>query len=638
LSTLVVISKVSAGVRYDSMTTTHQLETAKSPGVIPKDFHSFSDPHYVRVRHLALSLDVRFADQSLHGVATLILEKTDPSQPLILDTKDLGIVNVEMSVNGLVYSPAHFALGPNHPILGQPLKIQLPEAAQWVRIEYFTARGAIGLQWLAPEQTAGKNRPFMFTQSQSIYARSWIPLQDTPQVRFTYQAQVKTPSDLLAVMSAGNNPQALGDGNYEFEMPQPIPSYLVALAVGELGFQALGRRTGVYSEPSMLDKAANEFADTEDMMKATEQLYGAYQWDRYDVLVLPPSFPLGGMENPRLSFVTPTILAGDKSLVSLIAHELAHSWSGNLVTNATWSDFWLNEGFTTYVERRVVERLYGKRREQMESALGCTRLREELAAKEDYQEILHIDLRDRDPDESFTRIPYEKGALFLKQLENTFGRERFDQFLRDYFNRFAFQSITTGDFVAYLKDELLQQDPDKAQRVPITQWLYEPGLPSSAPEITSDAFSEVEEQAELWLDGSISTEVLPAREWTTHEWLFFLRYLPKKLNQQQMRELDFTFRLTSSGNFEIVHEWLLLAIRSDYEAAFERLTEFLLSIGREKLVKPLYEELVKSDAGRLMAQTIYREARPTYHIQLAAKIDKVLSPSDNPKANANSKG
>lgn len=604
----------------NTKTATRPMESSQAT-----DFHSFSNPQHVRIRHLNLKLDVSFAEQTLRGIATLIIERIDLTQPLILDTKHLEILRVESSVNGLAYSPTSFSLGPDDPILGSALEIQLPQAVQCVRVEYSTTSDSLGVQWLAPAQTSGKKYGFMFTQSQTIHARTWIPLQDTPQVRFTFQASVNTPPNLLAVMSAGNNPQVSGVGKYEFEMPQPIPSYLIALAVGELAFQSLGPRTGLYAEPSVLQGAATELGDVERMVKATEKLYGPYLWERYDMLVLPPSFPLGGMENPRLTFVTPTILAGDKSLVSLIAHELAHSWSGNLVTNATWSDFWLNEGFTTYVERRVVEEVYGKKREEMEAALGYEHLKDELATLEDSQEILHIDLKGKDPEECVTRVPYEKGVLFLRQIEETFGRERFDQFLRDYFSHFAFQSITTADFVAYLQQELLECDPERARKLPLSEWLYEPGLPASAPHPSSEAFFQVEEQADRWLRGVIPAPRLPADQWTTHEWLHFLRYLPKDLNQDQLKQLDDAFQLTKSGNAEIVHDWLLMTIRSGYEAANWRLSKFLQSIGREKLIKPLYEELIKSSSGWQRALEIYRLARPTYHLQVVNKIDRILN-------------
>jgi len=590
------------------------------------DFHSYSNPEQIKVRHIDLDWDVLFDQKTLKGTATLSLERVaaDGHPPLILDTRDLKVTRAEASADGTNYSPASFSIGQADPILGAPLTIQLPDQATKVKIEYFTSPGASGLQWLEPAQTAGKKNPYIYTQSEAIHARSWIPLQDSPKVRVTYNAHVRTPRNLLAVMSAENDPNTPRSGDYRFKMPQPIPPYLIALAVGDLAFKPLGQRTGVYAEPSVVEKAAREFADTEKMVEATEKLYGPYRWGRYDILILPPSFPIGGMENPRLTFATPTVIAGDKSLVSLVSHELAHSWSGNLVTNATWRDFWLNEGFTTYLERRIIEEVYGRPREEMEAVLGLQRLKEEIAGQEPKDQILHVDLKGRDPDVGFTDIPYEKGALFLRHLEETFGRARFDQFLRGYFDHFTFQSITTADFVGYLKQNLLDENPTLAARVPVEEWIYKPGVPASAPQPKSDAFAKVEKQADAWLRGETPVEQLPASTWTTQEWLHFLKYLPQNLGQDRMAQLDRAFNLTRSGNSEIVDQWLLLAIRNHYEAAYPRLEEFLTSVGRQKFIKPLYKELASTPEGKERAVAIYRKARPAYHPIAVAAIDEIL--------------
>lgn len=607
-----------------------------------QDVHSYANPAAVRVRHVDLDWDVLFDQKILKGSATLTIERSSQTEPLVLDTRDLKIEKVETSANGTTYSPGTFTVGASDTILGAPLTIPLPAGASRVRIHYSTSPGASGLQWLAPAQTAGKKDPFVFTQSQAIHARSWIPLQDTPSVRVTYNARVRTPRNLLAVMSAENAMNTPRDGDYSFRMRQPIPSYLIALAVGDLRFRSLGRRTGVYAEPSMLAKAARELSDTERMVVATERLYGPYRWGRYDILVLPPSFPYGGMENPRLTFATPTILAGDKSLVSLIAHELAHSWSGNLVTNATWRDFWLNEGFTTYLERRIIEAVYGRAREEMEASLGLRDLKNVIDSLETRDEILHIDLTGRDPDEGTNDIAYEKGALFLRHLEETFGRARFDQFLRGYFNHFAFQSITTPQFVDYLNQNLLDRNPALAQRVPVGEWIGRPGLPESAPQPTSPAFARVEAQMARWLSRAIPAARIQTARWTTQEWLHFLRsvqaafepppgsggaagtQLSKTEAARLMGELDHAFNLTRSGNSEIAFQWLLMSIRNGYEPAYPRLEEFLLSVGRRKFIRPLYQELAKTPEGKAKAMEIYRRARPTYHPIAVTSIDADL--------------
>ena len=573
------------------------------------DYHSFANPNEIRVTHLSLDLTANFESKQLVGEVTLDVERTKPeNNTLVLDTRALEIQRV--SVEG---ESVPFEMGETDPDLGTPLTITLPSAANSVTVAYSTSPEASGVQWLTPAQTAGKKHPFLFTQAQAVHARSFIPLQDSPQVRVTYDATIKTPEALLAVMSASNDPTTERDGEYEFNMPQPIPSYLIALAIGDLEFKAMGERTGVYAEPALLESAAKEFEDTEAMLEVTEETYGPYQWDRYDLLILPPSFPFGGMENPRLSFITPTVIAGDKSLVSLIAHELAHSWSGNTVTNATWRDLWLNEGFTTYLTYRIMEMIYGHDRFKKEAVLGYQDLENDVAALEENDEILAIDLRGRNPDDVFSNIPYEKGALFLREIEHKIGRENFDAFLMQYFKDFAFKSITTDTFIAYLDDTLLKQYPDKLDANRIHTWIFEPGIPEGAPHPESDAFTKIDDTRSAWLSGDVKAADIETAQWTVHEWLYFLNNMPESLSEAQLAELDSAFSLTSTKNNEIAHSWLMIAVQNNYQPAYDRLYSYLVSIGRNKLVKPLYRELSKTPEGKAFAKRAFEEAKPGYH-------------------------
>jgi len=334
--------------------------------------HSYSQPNKAAIRHLDLAIDIDFSKKIINGIASYQIDNNNANE-IILDSKFLNILKVK--ADG---ADAEFTLGDFDEQLGQALTIKINETTRSIAVYYETTEKTEALQWLNAQQTADKTNPFLFTQGQAILTRTWIPIQDSPQLRITYGATVKVPAELMAVMSAENPKEKTADGKYSFAMRQPISPYLIALAVGDIEYKAISDRTGVYAEKSMLDKVHYEFSDMEKMVVAAEELYGKYEWEQFDVIVLPPSFPFGGMENPRLTFATPTIIAGDKSLTSLIAHELAHSWSGNLVTNATWDDFWLNEGFTVYFEMRIMEALYGKDRANMLAHIARQQLSDEI--------------------------------------------------------------------------------------------------------------------------------------------------------------------------------------------------------------------------------------------------------------------
>jgi leukotriene-A4 hydrolase len=598
-----------------------------SPAAAARDPHSHARADQVAVKHIHLDLTVDFKSRQLKGTAALTLDRRDKAaNELWLDTRDLAIQGAELDEG----KKASFEMGKSDPLFGRYLKILLEPDTKIVTIDYLTSPQAGALQWLTPAQTAGKKHPFLFSQSQSIQARTWVPCQDTPSVRFTYSAQLRVPPELLALMSAENPIAKSADGLYQFRMPQPIPSYLLAVAVGDLEFNSLGGRTGVYAEPVTLEKAAWELAETEQMIPVVEKLYGPYRWGRYDLLVLPPSFPYGGMENPRLTFATPTILAGDRSLTSLVAHELAHSWSGNLVTNATWDDSWLNEGFTTYVEYRIMEDMKGKDYAEMLRSLGEHSLEEELAdkGKDSPDTRLALELgAERDPDEGSTQIAYEKGSLFLRSIEKQVGRERFDAFLRSYFERNAFKPTTTEDFVAQLESELIQGDAALAAKIKYKEWIYQPNVPDNAAYAQPTLFAKVEESVKAYQAGTVKAAGLPYGQWSTQERLHFLHELPKPLDQAKMAELDQALGLSKTGNSEVLFAWLEHVIASKYQPGYPALRGFLTGMGRMKFLRPLYLAMSKDAQQKKMAEEIYREARPGYHPLAQSLIDDVLPPA-----------
>ncbi|MBD3652933.1 M1 family metallopeptidase [Kangiella sp.] len=590
----------------------------------PIDDHTYGNLHEVDLKHLDLDLTVDFEAKSLKGYVDLSFDRLqDEVSELILDTRDINVSKVELNQNEQ-WVAGEFELAEKDEVMGSKLTIQLEDGVNKVRVYYATQPQASGLQWLTPEQTDGKKHPFMYSQAQAIHARSFVPVQDSPAVRITYNATIRTPKELLAVMSAHNEPDTELDGEYHFEMPQAIPTYLIAIGVGDLKFKAMSDRTGVYAEPAILDAAVAEFDDTEDMVKVTEDLYGPYRWGRYDLLILPPAFPYGGMENPRLSFITPTVIAGDKSLVNLIAHELAHSWSGNLVTNANWHDFWLNEGFTSYVENRIMEELFGRERALMEQSLAVQDLRQAVQDLPEEYTVLNVDLKGADPDDAFSTVPYTKGQMFLVWLEEKFGREVFDAFLVKYFDHFAFQSITTEQFKAYLKENLLNKHPDIVSEEEINTWIHEPMLPEMMPNPTSDAFNIVDAKTKQLLSGEITLAELGTKEWTVHEWLHFINNLPTNMSNDDMMAMDAEFKLTESTNNEIAHAWLLLSLRSGYEVVMPRLENYLISIGRRKLIVPLYKQLMETEQGAEFAKRVYKVARPGYHPLAQATLDEVV--------------
>jgi len=588
--------------------------------------HSYAQPDQVMVTHLDLNLKLDFPQRELDGQATLKLDWKNPQAPsLVLDTRDLKIAKIEAVGTDGKTTPLKYAIAPRDKQLGSKLTIATPTHPAQVRIVYTTSPDASGLQWLTPAQTADKKLPFMFSQSESIHARSWVPLQDSPAIRFTYTAHVSAPKNVRVVMSALNDAKHPLNGDYSFDQPHPIPSYLLAIGAGDIAVKETGPRSAVYAEPSVVGKAAHEFEDTEKMIATTEQLYGPYRWGRYDILVLPASFPYGGMENPNMTFATPTVLVGDKSLVSLVAHELAHSWSGNLITAASWRDIWLNEGVTTYVQGRITEALYGKSQADEEALLDARALQKEIGAMPTNSQKLAPDPRGIDADDSLSDVAYSKGSWFLRTLEQRFGRATFDDYLKGYFNHFAFQSITTEQMLAYMKPNLIDKYPGKMSMAEVNDWVYGSGIPKDAPLPDSARFDAIDRERAAFLDGSLPADKLDAKGWNTQEWMYFLNRLPDVTPLAKIQQIDAAWHLTGTPNAEIGMRWYTHAIAAGDKAVWPAAADHMMRIGRLYLTLPLYQALVAAPGGLAYAEQVYAKAKPGYHPLTQQAVEAIFA-------------
>lgn len=601
------------------------------------DIHSNARPAEARVGHVALDLTADFAAKTLSGSATLGVTGRVGATEVVLDTKNLNIRGVRDAQG----RPLRHELGAVDAIKGQALTVHLPAFAgteiQKVVVDYSTRPDAAALQWLSPQQTAGGQKPYLFSQGQAILTRTWVPTQDSPGIRQTYSARITAPADLTVVMSADQltpkgEAAANGMKTWRFRMDNPIPPYLIAIGVGDIAFAPFDERTGVWTEPSRLRAAAAELEPTAEMVDAAEKLYGPYRWGRYDLLVLPPSFPFGGMENPKLTFATPTIIAGDQSLVSLVAHELAHSWSGNLVTNATWNDFWLNEGFTTYFENRIMESIYGHDRAVQEQVLSWDGLQDELKSLPAADTRLHLDLTDRDPDDGMNTIAYDKGSAFLRTIERIAGREKFDAWLRGYFDRNAYRPMTTAMFLEDIRTHLVKGDAALESELQLDAWVYQPGLPSNAVAPVSNAFTPVDAAAVAFFKDKGPASAIPWAEWNTQQRQRFLGWRPEGLaanadwlTAAQLADLERTLNLANEGNSELTFAWLQIALAHRYQPAVATAEKFLTSQGRRKFVLPLFQTLWnEGDWGRPIARRIYAEARPLYHPVTSGSVDQLV--------------
>ena len=582
------------------------------------DHHSYSKPEEAVVTHLEWDANVDFETRIINATANYSIKTSEDAKRILFDIRELDILSVR--VDGIETS---FEIGEEQAFIGSPLSIPLSPSSKRVSIAYNTQPGADAFLWVEGSENSN---PFLFTQSQAILARTWIPCQDSPGVRFTYSAQVQVPKDLMALMSAVNPTEKSADGVYTFVMDQPIPSYLLALAVGDVEFRSVGEHTGVYATPDLIDAAEYEFGEMEDLLVAAEGLYGKYAWERYDLLVLPAAFPFGGMENPRLTFATPTIIAGDRSLVSLVAHELAHSWSGNLVTNSTWDDFWLNEGFTVYFEQRIMEAVYGRDISEMLATLSYRGLVDEVSEIMDLNPDdthLRLHLKGRNPDDGMTAIAYDKGYLFLRMIEENVGREKFDDFLSTYFKKHAFTVMDTDNFIEYIERVLLS-DEETRNAVNLTAWIDGAGLPDNCPNVYSERIEKVDNAVAKWAEGGLNTSDIPWSEWLYQERYRFLKSIPASVTVEKLDELNVTFKVSGTGNNEVLFAWLEQSILKQHIASYPRLESFLINVGRRKFLTPLYKALLETGQTQ-MAKDIYKKARPNYHSVSTGTMDELLA-------------
>jgi aminopeptidase N len=605
------------------------------------DYHSVANIDQFRVTHIDLELRVDFHNKVLYGEAALQVKRLDPNATeLMLDTQGLDIREVSERpsnvIGALSKSETTWVSRPFHvdkadPILGSPLVIELPphkRSTQTIKIEYVTSPDSSSLHWLDDAHTAGKHHPLMYTLSAPIGARGWIPLQDSPMARVTYTAIIHTDDGLLAVMSARNDAEVKHNGNYAFVNRDAIPPSRIALAVGDLRFKATGSRTGVYAEKPLLADAAKEFADTENLLKIAETLFGSYRFERCDLVVLPPPFPLAEVGNPRAPFISSTVVTGDRSEESVVALAVAQAWAGDLVSGATPRDAWIDAGLALYMQNRLVREAYGETRSTADRVLAEHSVRENLAQMARPDQALAVDQRDRDPAVPRSATD-EKGGLLFTFLDGKFGREHLDAFLKSYFDHFAFKSITTEEFLGYLDENLLDRFPGIVSASQVEAWVKEPGLPQEAPLLAVHLYESVDAMRNAWLAGKTPAKKLDTRAWVTPQWTYFLDGIPGPLRKDQLNELDQAFGFTRSANAEIASSWFVLVIKSAYQPSYARLEEFLETNGRQTLLMPVYAELMKTPGGEALAKRVFARARSVYQTHTAAALDAIVNPGSD---------
>jgi leukotriene-A4 hydrolase len=606
------------------------------------DHASYSNSHAISCVKLALDWNIDFDANQITGSATHSVKIIEDGVAIALfDSKDLTITSVAVVADG-PRSPVQWTAEPAHKAFGSKLSISIPESLRAkdsvfdIMFEYATSKDASAVQWLAPSATAGGQHPYVFTQCQAIHARSLLPCMDTPAVKVPYSATVRCPAWCTVLMSAVQDKEQSTSGVFQYNQPVAMPAYLIALAAGQLASAEISPRVRVWSEPSVVTQAAYEFSQTEDFLAAAEGLAGPYHWGRYDILCLPPSFPYGGMENPCLTFATPTLLAGDRSLADVIAHEIAHSWTGNLVTNATWSHFWLNEGWTVWLERKIMSRVNGEEYLKLSAEVGSESLvssvKQMMADANDAQGFtqLVVPYVDQDPDDAFSSVPYEKGFAFLMYLESIVGLTSFEAFFKSYIQRFAFGTITSGDFRDYFVQYFAPWSSDivdKIAAIDWSLWFTGRGMPVLQQDYSNSLSREAHEIAAAWIAAWKNDLSEPGSDrdssvlrWSSKQTCIFLDDLLAAVNSSScplpaegLKAMENRYHYTAAKNSEIKHRWLMLCLRGEAAWIVDAAIAFATSQGRMKFVRPLYRAMRLSSVAAEAAVETFNRQQHSYH-------------------------
>jgi len=611
------------------------------------DPNSFSNVNNFKVNHIKLNLKTEFERKALTGYVINEVEIIDNSvNEFILDTRGLKIFSASWLKDDGKEISLDFTLGEIHKMYGQALSIiftdeMLKQTKVNVKINYETTPECSACQWLEPSQTEGKKYPYLYTQCEAIHARSVVPCQDTPIIKLTYEAEMVVPKELRALMSAvliDEKPVENDLVSFKFEQKMRIPVYLLAIAVGNLKGIKIGPRSTVWSEPEVVDKAAYEFANTEDFIKIGEEYLTEYVWGVYDLLVLPPSFPFGGMENPCLTFVTPTIVVGDRSLVDVVAHEISHSWTGNLVTNSNWQHFWLNEGHTMYLERKILSKIHGEAYRDFSAIIGWNDLKEAVNAYGKEQEnftALVPDLRNKDPDDSFSTVPYEKGFNLLYYLEKILGGpEVFDPFLKEYIIHFTNKSLSTNEWKEFLYSYFKKHDESKIKildSVDWNTWLYGYGMPPIDPKFDRTLLNMCDDLAKKWIDKKDATSfdefsLKDIENFDADQLMIFISKISDEgpFSETFIKAMDKAYEFTKTKNSEVRFLWQVLCLNSNYEPIFPEVVKFVEEQGRMKFVVPLYRYLYKCKNGADLAVSTFKKNINFYHPIAVDNIAKEL--------------